>query len=361
VVELDSEKRVSYEAFVPVMWDLLVETLKSNYLASSQGELFDYLRDLCTAADLAQPAQLGVEEGAERQPSGMLSRADLKRVLLGCDRISLTPLQVYTVLAEAEEDEEHGVEYGKFLLRAVPLVQHMCSPLLAKQRADAAERAQLTPVEVLGGQDREAMNGKLRQIFQSYDADGDGLLSRAEFAKCLRNADLALSVPQISALFAASDLDKVRHWARDPRPARRAARPGPEARLKRRSPAASRVLRAIGRALPPASRTGRCRLQSSSKSRSTRCSCSRGRRRCSTRSAPTWGTSRLAGRRGCSWPRARGERELVSVGCGQVPAAGPPGLHLIFRPRPRPPGATSPPSAGPSLAASPSSARVKPS
>lgn len=49
-VDLDSEGRVSYEAFVPIMWDLLVETLKSNLLASSQGAMFDYLRCVALAA-----------------------------------------------------------------------------------------------------------------------------------------------------------------------------------------------------------------------------------------------------------------------------------------------------------------------
>lgn len=119
----------------------------------------------------------------------------------------------------AQEDEDGRVEYGNFLLRAVPLIESMCSPILAKQRAAAAQRAKLVPVAVLGETGREAMTAKLHAVFRNYDSDGDGVLSRQEFSRCLRNADLKLEGPQIAALFAASDSNEVRR----PRPASIAA------------------------------------------------------------------------------------------------------------------------------------------
>jgi len=207
VVEVDDAGRVSYEAFVPVVWDLLVETLKSNYLAASQGDLYDHLRELCAAEDVQ--TNLAEDAGEDEEPaaSGKLRRDALKRVLHTTPRVQLTPVQVYTVLAEAEEDEDGNIEYGAFLLRAVPLIESMVSPVLAAQRAKAADRAKHTPVEVLGGRDRAGVERKLRKALEAVDAGGKGTVSAVSLERALKAPDLELTPQQVHALVAHSDAD----------------------------------------------------------------------------------------------------------------------------------------------------------
>jgi Ca2+-binding EF-hand superfamily protein len=219
-VTLDGGGRVLYKAFLPVVWDLLVETLKANLLAASHGELFEYLRDLCERADLDaaaaaapdgadEPAADAADAGAGPHASGRLDRAELRRVLVGADRLRLTPVQVLVVLAEADDDDDGRVEYGAFLLRAVPLIQAMCSPVLAAQRSRAAEHAALSPAAVLGGLTREGLSAALRPVLHAHDGNADGALSLGELGKALRHADLALSGPQRMALLARGGADEA--------------------------------------------------------------------------------------------------------------------------------------------------------
>lgn len=193
-----------------------------------------------TAPEADAPAESG-DASATATLTGKLSRDALKRLLLvDASRLHLTPVQAYAALTEAEPDDDGLVEYGAFLLRAVPLIVAMCSPMLEKQREAAAVRAGLTPVAVISGRRREILTEALVEVFQvnaapsppplrpqnamapvhprsppcscpqSCDANKDGVLSREEFAACLRDSKLALKESEMQALFAAADQDQVR-------------------------------------------------------------------------------------------------------------------------------------------------------
>merc|ERR1719230_1367833 len=87
-VDADQDGIVTYEEFVPLCFDMLVELLKDELLKGKQPtELEEYLTALFANADADETGRLGVHE---------------MRDLLRSADFGLTRLQIHTILAEAE-------------------------------------------------------------------------------------------------------------------------------------------------------------------------------------------------------------------------------------------------------------------
>lgn len=106
-------------------------------------------------------------------------------------RLGLSHTDVAFLLASADVSGDGLVQYAEFAPVAVDVIQSL---RLRSRSADAVarseERATDKAVTTLYGLEREELEGLMKAVFVASDENGDGMLSRAEFAACLERVRL---------------------------------------------------------------------------------------------------------------------------------------------------------------------------
>jgi len=111
------------------------------------------------------------------------------------------------VMAECDENEDSVIEYREFM----PVMAELITA--ARARTEAEETAEYEQMEAqfeaedffLRGMSAEELEGIMSKIFKDHDADGNGVLDRAEFKACLMSADLGLTRKEINLLLTEAD------------------------------------------------------------------------------------------------------------------------------------------------------------
>jgi len=130
-IDQDRDGNISYREFVPFAFDLL-QKLTSLRLLETELENDDFaqwLVDLFKAKDTEMTGMLSVDE----------IRDVLHQAMLG-----LTRMQIYTVISEAEVNNENQIAYASFIPRAVGLIRSMLSfeKSIAREAKDAGPEAE---------------------------------------------------------------------------------------------------------------------------------------------------------------------------------------------------------------------------
>jgi len=130
-IDQDNDGNVSYREFVPFAFDLLQKLTSLRLLESEleDDELAQYLIDLFKAKDTEMTGLLYVDE----------IRDLLHQAMLG-----LTRMQIYTVISEAEVNEDNKIAYASFIPSAVQLIRSMLSfeKSVAREVAGAGTEAE---------------------------------------------------------------------------------------------------------------------------------------------------------------------------------------------------------------------------
>jgi len=193
-IDEDQSGTVEYNEFAPLMFDYLVEALKLGFMQSELSDLANYLTDHLSYYDMDE--------------DGFLSRNELKTALIEADVISLTPIQVASVLADAQIDPAMGsVEIATFVGPASNLIQKVCDPQLEYKRKQVSQMAKVTPLGALTPEEKQRLAELALTVFRNYDTDGSGKLDRVEFFSCLKEAQLGFTDHEIQQLMYASDED----------------------------------------------------------------------------------------------------------------------------------------------------------
>ena len=96
---------------------------------------------------------------------GALSRRRLAELLLDdATELFLSRLQVYAVMNDMPEDEDGMIETDAFARKAAAEISAMFDPALVRQRLVLMQRAEVTPVELLGGLDRAQLEEELMRV-----------------------------------------------------------------------------------------------------------------------------------------------------------------------------------------------------
>jgi len=117
-------------------------------------------------------------------------------------------MQLTTLVNDAPLDEEGNVLWQQHLQRMAMMVKAMTDPQTIIERAEMAERAEFTPLEIMSGREREAIEDMLRGLFKEADKDGNGVLDRQEFHDCLESADLGLQPYEVGMLLDVFDANE---------------------------------------------------------------------------------------------------------------------------------------------------------
>jgi len=196
-VDVDEDGSITYAEFVPLCYQILVEILKDEMVASSRTptQLEEFLADLFRRSDAAG--------------SGELSATQLKDALRAAD-LGLTTLQIHTVLAEAEEGENGAVAYEAFAAVAADLIYRLLDSESQMARMDAL-RALAKPSagsEVLvHNLDAQTLADTLTALFEDADTEQSSSLPKATVKRLLQASDVGFTPKEVACLLAAADED----------------------------------------------------------------------------------------------------------------------------------------------------------
>ena len=190
-IDADESGTIEYNEFAPLMFNWMVEALKIGFLESETTELEMYLHAHCRAYDASG--------------SGYLSYNSLKSALNEIDILTLTPVQIHSVLADATYDKEDRVEISTWVGPASRLIHKFLDPTLEHKRAAVSKMATVTPLQALTAEEKDRLAQIAGNVFKQYDADNSGTLDRQEFQRCLTESKLGFSERQIAHMMAAAD------------------------------------------------------------------------------------------------------------------------------------------------------------
>ena len=193
--DVDGDGQITYDEFVPLCFDMLVEIMKDDLMSSKRdaNELTVYLKDVWSGLDPAG--------------EGVLAPPALKTGLRDAD-LGLTKLQIHSVLAEAEYDEFGMANYAKFAGKAADLIYRMLDMDAQLERADQVSSL------LAGGTDFESINGfsqgEIEQMLTqalTQAAGGGETLPMNQLAALLQSLPLGLDRMQVNSLISAVDTD----------------------------------------------------------------------------------------------------------------------------------------------------------
>lgn len=194
--DVDGDGHISYEEFVPLCFEMLTEILKDELLQEKRTptELETFLVQIFSEADI---------DGA-----GALSPLAMKEVIKSAD-FGLTRLQIHSVLAEAEYDEDGLADYRKFSAKAAEMIYRLLDMDTQIERAEAIQNltASGQDFSTVHGYSQGDVEAVITQELQGADAAGSGVLHMSDVQKCLKSSALQLSPVEINALMSACEVD----------------------------------------------------------------------------------------------------------------------------------------------------------
>lgn len=212
-VDENNDGMVSYDEFVPLCFNILVERFKDDVLAETAMQSADALTQLLIEEFEAKERKVYDAEDV----SGTLPFTKVKRVLqsLSDEMLGLSRLQISAVMSEAktdEESEERMVDYAVFAPVAARIIYSMVDLSHQAMRVDAvAKLSQSDGARILDQLDASTIKEVIRHAFHEADVDGNGTLDPEEMRTVLQalgSGELALSPGEINAMIAAVDSDE---------------------------------------------------------------------------------------------------------------------------------------------------------
>lgn len=164
-LDTSNDGQLSFAEFAPLMADILAEQLRQELRAGQWGGLESRLRELIAEAD--------------GDGTGLLFRAQLVDVLLAQELVSISRMQANAMVAAAPEEADGSIRIDRFVPIAVAMLRALSSPEAVAERCAMLERADFTPIELMGGREREAMEATFAEAFAKYDVDNNRFLVRA--------------------------------------------------------------------------------------------------------------------------------------------------------------------------------------
>uniref|UniRef100_A0A7S0RF79 EF-hand domain-containing protein n=1 Tax=Chlamydomonas leiostraca TaxID=1034604 RepID=A0A7S0RF79_9CHLO len=205
-IDADRNGLVSYEEFIPVCFQVLVERFKDEIVVS----------DILGNQDGLAGLLLRHFQAADPEGSGLLSQHAVKRVLreLSYQSLGLTTLQMVTLISQAPTTPEGGVQYIQFVPLAASMIYSMYDVDNMKLRLQAIkEVAAAGGMAELSAMDIDGLRALLEGEFQRVDAQGSGQLSLPQVMEVLSSLgtlapdSVRLTDTHMRAMFAAIDVD----------------------------------------------------------------------------------------------------------------------------------------------------------
>jgi len=202
--DYDNDGRISYNEFVPLCFNILVERFKDQVLTTQA----------LSSTDELQVTLLQAFAEQDQDQVGKLKLTRVKRALEGVSSeiLGLTRLQLISILSEANPDPESYVDYRAFSAVAAEMIYTLVDLDMQSQRVKAINQLALTEgADLLHGLDMDTVKSVLLAAFQEADVDQSGTLDSVEILDVLHamgTSQLQLEPYEINALIASVDTDQ---------------------------------------------------------------------------------------------------------------------------------------------------------
>jgi len=202
-VDENHDGEVSYEEFIPICFNILVERFKDEVMSNQVLQSSDQLEQELLAT-LNQYDEAG---------SGKLPQKLVKRILedMSYQFLGLSTFQVLAVVSEEQPDASGMVDITKFASTAAGLIYTMIDLSGQNLRVAAVEQlAQTEGANFLRGLSVDDVKTILRGAFTDADVDESGTLTADEISSVLRalGDTLPLQERDINAVMSAIDDDE---------------------------------------------------------------------------------------------------------------------------------------------------------
>ncbi|GFR51432.1 hypothetical protein Agub_g13721 [Astrephomene gubernaculifera] len=207
-IDVDRDGLVSYEEFIPVCFQVLVERFKDEIVAN----------DILGNTDELQQMLLGAFRQADPDNTGLLAQRQVKAILkeLSFQALGLTTLQTVSLLSQAPTTPEGLVQYIPFVPQAAAIIRSLNDVGSMKSRMKAIKAvAAAGGIQALGALDLDQLRSLLAAAFREADPEGSGQLSEPQVVQVLESlgslapdANIQLSEQHMKAMFAAIDADE---------------------------------------------------------------------------------------------------------------------------------------------------------
>jgi len=179
---------------VPLCFEMLTEILKYQFLQEMRPptELEAFLIERFNEVDV--------------QGSGMLSTTQLRETIKNCD-FGLTRIQIHSILANAEYDEEGFANYVKYAPIFAQLIYQTMDQDAQMERRDAID-ALSQSFDTVHDLNPEDVANHLMDVFMQYDPSGTGSLPFNAVMQALQSSQMAFSDMEIKAMLSAADMDE---------------------------------------------------------------------------------------------------------------------------------------------------------
>ncbi|EFJ47239.1 radial spoke protein 7 [Volvox carteri f. nagariensis] len=207
-IDVDKDGLVSYEEFIPVCFQVLVERFKDEIVVN----------DILSNTDELQQMLLTAFRDADSENTGLLTQRQVKAIFkeLSYQALGLTTLQTVSLLSQAPTTPDGMVQYIQFVPLAASIIRSMNDVESMKSRMSAIKAvAEAGGIQALGALDLEQLRAVLSDSFQRVDEEGTGQLTLPQVTEVIESlnslapeANLALSEQHMKAMFAAIDADE---------------------------------------------------------------------------------------------------------------------------------------------------------
>jgi len=204
-VDMDGDGKISYEEFMPLCFNILVERFKDDVLAEAALQSPDALTQMLLEEFEAK------ERSVDGIVSGKMPMQAVKQALtvLSQEMLGLSKLQITSIMSEAKMGDGKMVDYMIFAPTASRMIYSMIDLSSQALRVDAiAKISESQGAQLLHSLNGDTIKAVLAAAFTEADKDGNGTLDREEVADVLMAlgaGELALKTGEISAMIAAVD------------------------------------------------------------------------------------------------------------------------------------------------------------
>merc|ERR1711988_1267815 len=174
-VDVDGDGKVTYDEFVPLCFQLLVEMVSDSLVETPQeeAELQQFLLDLLSN---------------EADENGMLQHKQAIRLLQEAE-LGLTRIQIHAVLSELDEDGSRHVNAAELATKGAGVIISLVNVQEQQARAErmSGVRGQMDGV-VAGCGSADDLRGKLTEAFSALDSDRSGSLDEAQARQAIASS-----------------------------------------------------------------------------------------------------------------------------------------------------------------------------
>ena len=209
-IDTDQDRRIYFEEFVPLCYDLLIELIARAIQENENAEAAQAAAMRKKAEEIIgnlSPEQLQdsltqIFSTADADGSGFLDAAEFESCMLQMD-LGLSRNDVRAVLSEVGTGGNGKVDYRSF----VPVALDILVEVTARELESQAKRRRRAEDMLSQRMDKAQLQQELSNIFTEADVDGSGSLDVNELRTCLNSANLGFSEEEIEHLAREADAD----------------------------------------------------------------------------------------------------------------------------------------------------------